>query len=247
MSRHFNVFGALRRANPVSPESLKDPARSAAADALLEAILSEATQDAPPRNLSSVSWHGKDDAQLLNGALRDRDAFGVFYEQHALAVYRWFAYRVQREGTVAAELTGETFAEALRSLPRFEGTAPGSGTSWLFGIARNLARDHHRSRRVRDDARRDLRMPRTSAIDGSFQDAEDRIDSGRLHEKLEEAVAQLSPAQREAVTLRVVDELDYPSIAHATSTTEQAVRLRVSRGLRALRRQLAPATHEEES
>lgn len=204
-----------------------------------------ATQDRASRNLSSVSWDGRDDAELLNGALRDRDAFAVFYRRHAVTVYRWFAYRVEREGALAAELTAETFAEALRSLPTFKGTAPGSGTSWLFGIARNLAKEHHRRRRVRDDARRELGMPRGS-LDGAFQDVEERVDVGRLRARLEESLAELPPAQRTAVTLRVVDELDYPSIALATETTEQAVRLRVSRGLRALRGQLASATKEEE-
>lgn len=199
------------------------------------------------RNLGRVSWEGRDDAELLNGALRDREAFAVFYRQHALPVYRWFAYRVEREGVLAAELTAETFAEALRSLPRFKGTARGTGTSWLFGIARNLARDHHRRRRVRDDARRALRMPRGGCVDESLQDAEERIDSGRLREELERALAELPPAQRQAVTLRVVNELDYPAIARIAETTEQAARLRVSRGLRALRGQLASPMTEGDS
>ncbi len=194
-----------------------------------------------------MSWKGRDDAELLNDALRDREAFGVFYRQHALAVYRWFAYRVEREGTLPAELTAETFAEALRSLPRFQGTGPGAGTAWLFGIARNLAREHHRSRRVRDDARRNLRMPRAGAFDAALEDANDRLDSERLRRRLDEALDALSAAQRRAVTLRVVEELDYHSVADTMATTEEAARLRVSRGLRALRDQLAPATNEEES
>jgi RNA polymerase sigma factor (sigma-70 family) len=190
-----------------------------------------------------VSWNGRDDAELLNGALRDREAFGLFYRQHALAVYRWFACRVESEGTVAAELTAETFAEALGSLPRFSGTAPGSGTAWLFGIARNLAREYHRRRRVRSEARQALGMP--CAADDIFQQADRRIDSARLRTRLEEALAQLPPAQRRAVELRVLDELDYASIARATHSSQQGARLRVSRGLRALRAQLIAPTDEE--
>ena len=198
-----------------------------------------------PRNGRDMSWHRRDDAELLNGALRDREAFAVFYERHAIPVYRWFAYRIKREGTVAAELTAETFAEALRSLPRFRGTSPGSGTAWLFGIARNLAREHHRSRRVRADARRDLGMPRTVDLDGALDDVEDGADALRLREELQRALEQLSPAQREAVELRVLADRDYPEIARATATTEQAARLRVSRGLRRLRDQLAPLPSQE--
>jgi RNA polymerase sigma factor (sigma-70 family) len=205
------------------------------------------TQNGTLGNLRRVSWEGRDDAELLFGARRDREAFAVFYRQHALVVYRWFAYRVEREGALASELTAETFAEALRSLSGFKGTGAGSGTSWLFGIARNLAREHHRTRRVRADARRDLEMPRAGSLDWSLEEAEDRIDVDRLGKELGRALALLPPAQREAVTLRIVDELDYPSIARGTATTEQAARLRVSRGLRALRRQLAAATNKEDS
>lgn len=250
--------GALRRANPVRPECLPDPVRLKTAEALLEAIVTSTTTSAPgasdrdatqtqgPGNLRSVGWEGRTDAELLRGALNDREAFAVFYREHAVALYRWFAYRVERQGTVAAELTAETFAQALQSLPRFKGTLAGSGTSWLFGIARNLAKEHHRSRRVRDDARRDLGMPREGSLDDSLADADDRVDLDLLRLELDRALAQLSPVQRQAVTLRVVNGLDYPSIARATATSEQAVRLRVSRGLRALRAQLASVTNEED-
>lgn len=192
-----------------------------------------------------MSWKRRDDAELLNAAVRDRAAFAAFYDLHAVAVYRWFACRTGREGTVAAELTAETFAEALRSLPRLRGTRAGSGTAWLFGIARNLAREHHRSRRVRDYARRELGMPRLVEPDVALDEAEDRADAVTLRGELERALAQLSPAQREAVELRVIDGRGYPEIARVTDTTEQTVRLRVSRGLRALRDQLAPVPSQE--
>jgi RNA polymerase sigma-70 factor (ECF subfamily) len=204
------------------------------------------TQDVALSNLSGVYWDEQDDAALLRAAMADREAFAVFYRQHALIVYRWFAYRVRSEGTVASELTSETFAQALRSLPRFKGTVPGSGTSWLFGIARNLAREHYRSRRVRDDARRELGMPVLEAVDLGFQEVEDRIDSERLRDALAVALSQLPTAQREAVRLRIVDELDYPAIASATAASEQTARLRVSRGLRALHARLAPDITKED-
>jgi RNA polymerase sigma factor (sigma-70 family) len=48
------------------------------------------------------------------------------------------------------------------------------------------------------------------------------------------ALAELGPEQREAVRLRVVDELGYPAIADRLGISEQAARARVSRGVRAL-------------
>jgi RNA polymerase sigma-70 factor, ECF subfamily len=191
-----------------------------------------------------MPWENLDDAALLRAGVRDREAFGAFYRMHAVTVYRWFVVRVERDVGTASELTAETFAEALRSLPRFRGHAAGDGTAWLFGIARNLAREHHRSRRVRDAARRQLGMPLGSYVE--YDDAEERLDVGLLRGELEVALAHLPDAQREAIWLRVVKELDYPEIAAVTNSSEQAVRLRVFRGLRAMRLRLTPTTSKEE-
>lgn len=180
-----------------------------------------------------------DDATLVRAAAAgDREAFARFYASHAVPVYRYLAWRVGREGTVASELTAETFAEALGSLHRFRGRAPGSATAWLFGIARNLARDHHRHERVRNRARRELGLPLSAYLDDALAESDARIDAERLRMLLDEAIASLPDARRRAVLLRVVDGLDYPEVAAALETSPQAARLRVSRGLRALHQRL---------
>jgi RNA polymerase sigma factor (sigma-70 family) len=51
---------------------------------------------------------------------------------------------------------------------------------------------------------------------------------------LAEALGALPPDQRRAVELRVVDELGYGEIASALAVSEDVVRARVSRGLRAM-------------
>jgi len=186
------------------------------------------------------------DVVLLRASARDRAAFGAFYRMHAVAVYRWFRARVDRDPATAMELTAETFAEALRSLPRFRGGAAGDGTAWLFGIARNLGREYHRSRRVRERARRSLAMPTMSYVDNGFAEVDGRLDAGRLHDALQEALSELPGAQRDAVWLRVVAELDYDDIAAAMQSSKQAVRLHVFRGLRTLRSRLALAMAEKE-
>ena len=49
-----------------------------------------------------------------------------------------------------------------------------------------------------------------------------------------QAYQSLSPDQRDALTLRVVEGRPYPEVASALSCTEQAARARVSRALRRL-------------
>jgi RNA polymerase sigma factor (sigma-70 family) len=55
---------------------------------------------------------------------------------------------------------------------------------------------------------------------------------------LEEALADLTADQREAIVLRVAGDLTYKAIGSRTGCTPAAARIRVSRGLRRLRARL---------
>ena len=93
------------------------------------------------------------DVDLLRAARRDDDAFGALYARWAPELHAWFARRTASVDT-AAELTAETFAQALRGLSSFRGRHPGSGAAWLMGIANNLLRGWYRERRVATDRAR---------------------------------------------------------------------------------------------
>ena len=55
---------------------------------------------------------------------------------------------------------------------------------------------------------------------------------------LEEALADLPEGQREAIELRVLEDLTYESVAGALGTTPASARVRVHRGLTTLRHRL---------
>lgn len=166
-------------------------------------------------------------------ARRDSAAFTAFYRTHADWVYRWLVAQVG-DPAVASDLTAETFAQALVALPRFRGTEPGSGTAWIFGIARNLLRRSYERRRVESKARRRLGMSISAYVPESHEEIDARLDAQALAAELEEALGGLSPELREALELRVVEGLSYEEIATATNATEVNARMRVSRALRTL-------------
>ncbi len=62
-----------------------------------------------------------------------------------------------------------------------------------------------------------------------------RVDGQRAIE----TVRELADDQRDAITARFINDLDYPEIAVAMGCSEQVVRKRVSRGLTELRARLA--------
>ena len=156
----------------------------------------------------------------------DRDDILRLYDAEAVRLRGW----LQRETgnrEVATDLAAETFAQALVSMRRFRG---GDETAWLYGIARNLFFQYRRRARVEDAARRRVGM---SLRDWSEYDEVDERAS--VPNGLAAALGALPPDEREAIELRVVDELEYDDIAARLTITPGAVRMRVHRALRKLK------------
>jgi RNA polymerase sigma-70 factor (ECF subfamily) len=71
----------------------------------------------------------RSDSELLLAARSSSEAFGLFYERHVASVLAFFRRRVSSPEE-AFDLTAETFAAALASVPRFE-PGPEPPRSWL--------------------------------------------------------------------------------------------------------------------
>jgi RNA polymerase sigma factor (sigma-70 family) len=168
------------------------------------------------------------DAELIRAAGSDPSAFGLLYTRHALAVYSWCH---QRLGWAASDLTAETFAQAWLSRDRFRDERRGSALPWLLGIARNVLRETIRHDQVESRARQRLGLPVDLATDDGYAAVEARL-SPRL--ALARALEDLPDHEREALELRVLDELPYDEIAAQLSIRPATARLRVSRALRRL-------------
>ena len=110
----------------------------------------------------------------------------------------------------------------------------GPARAWLFGIAQHLLFGYYRRLEVEDRARRRLGVVLEPALD---DDADARLDAAALRAELSARLARLPDGTREAVLLRVVEQLDYHELARRLGCSNTAARLRVSRGLRELRRE----------
>jgi RNA polymerase sigma-70 factor (ECF subfamily) len=186
-----------------------------------------------------MSEHAKArDAELLSAAKRDPEAFGKLYDRHAARAYGW-ARRAGLGEADALDLVAELFAQAWISRGRFQDPGDGSAAGWLHGIARNLLASRRRRGRIELKARRRLGMPLTAEPDTGAALAE-RLDATASLPALEAAIDELPARHRQAVQMRVVDELDYPELALRLNCTETTARKWVSLGLRFLRQRLLP-------
>jgi len=158
-------------------------------------------------------------------------AFERFYERHADGVLRFLARRTY-EVEVARDLTAETFAQAFRSRRRFRGTTEEEAAAWLYAIARNLLSRYRRTGAVEHKATERLGIALSPLTEADHERVVQLAGLAELRTAVAAEFERLVPDQRDALRLRVVEELPYPEVAARLAISEPTARARVSRGLR---------------
>src|SRR5438105_6457269 len=132
------------------------------------------------------------DAEAIAASRMDPERFADIFDRHFEPIHRYLHRRVGRE--LADDLAAETFAEAFRQRSRYDGSA--DARPWLFGIATNLLRRHHRTERRQLLAYSRSRVE--PAYDG-FDDADARLDALALRRSLSLALSTLRDADRDVL------------------------------------------------
>ncbi len=175
------------------------------------------------------------ETELLRRAQQgDAQAFGSLVERYQRRVVG-VAQAVVHNPDDALELAQETFVRAYENIGKFESRS--SFSTWLYRIAANLAIDFRRreGRHVvlrGEDAEGEIeRIP--SGRGDSFQETA----RGELHQRLTEALGQLTAEHRAVILLREVEGLSYDEISETLDVPRGTVmsRLHYARGrLRAI-------------
>jgi RNA polymerase sigma factor (sigma-70 family) len=125
----------------------------------------------------------------------------------------------------AEDALQETLISALRAYPRLR---PGSNIrAWMLTIAKNKAMDSHRAR---------VRRP---VLVGDVPETPSEDHVPEHDDELWQAVRELPPKQRAAVTLRFVGDLSHTEIAGVLDCSEAAARRSLHEGLTKLREEWA--------
>jgi len=177
---------------------------------------------------------GPDEPFLLARARQgDAAAFEEVVRRYQRRVYG-VALRIVRAHDLADDVAQEAFVRAWRSLERFDLSRPFG--PWICRIAANLAVNHVRSPRAREEGLPDGHAETPSADPGPLGSILD--DEARR--VLDEAVAGLGPDQRAVFVLRAVEEMSYAEIAEALGISQGTVMSRLFRARERLARALAP-------
>jgi len=174
-----------------------------------------------------------DDDSVLIGRAREGNAaaFGILYERHRMSVYRYIAYRTQRQD-VAEDLTSEVFLNAWKAIKRYQERGV-SFRSWLLRLAHNEVVDFYRTRRSETSLPEDgSLMP---ALDGPEGALVLQLDQATLLR----AIHRLNEEWQHLILLRFVEGLSFEEIGVVLGKQSNACRQMQHRALARLRLVLA--------
>jgi RNA polymerase sigma-70 factor (ECF subfamily) len=163
------------------------------------------------------------DSEAVSASLHTPAGFATIFDRHFDAVHAYLQRRVGPD--LAEELSAQTFLVAFDKRGGYDPDQP-DARPWLFGIATNLVRRHHR------DEVRQFRAYARSAEDpvlDAFDGVEARLDASQMRRELVDALAQVPVEELDALLLYAWAELSYPEIASALDVPTGTVRSRLSR------------------
>lgn len=163
------------------------------------------------------------DSDAILASKRSPDGFAAIFDRHFDAVHAYLQRRVGPD--LADELSAQTFLAAFDARGSYDPAQP-NARPWLFGIATNLLRRHHR-----DEVRQFRAYARTAVdpVTDAFDGIEARLDATQMRRELVEALADLPAEELDALLLYAWAELSYPEIACALGIPTGTVRSRLSR------------------
>ena len=164
-----------------------------------------------------------DELLLERAGVGDQAAFLELYERHRLPIFR-FAYRLLGSVEIAEDVTHDCFLSLIRKPQNFR-PERASLRTYLFAAARNLAMKHFRNVDREGTLDELTEEPRISPRQEPLR----RLLDKELSDRVQDAVFNLPPLQREALVLFEYEGLSLNEIANITDSDVGAIKSRLFR------------------
>jgi len=174
-------------------------------------------------------------ADLVTRACQgDQEAFRLIFERYSRPLIS-FIYDQVSNRELAEELTQETFVRAYRGLHTLRTETKLS--TWLFGIAKNVARESLRAR-VRDDRHVDLEDKLVLNLSDRGPVPVKQLLNKELNEVIQNSLALLDEDKRLVFTLKVFQQCSYEEIAEITGFSIPKLKTDLHRARTEMRRRV---------
>lgn len=180
---------------------------------------------------------------LARTAGGDPDALAALYDQTAGLVHA-LALRLCGDGADADEVTVEIFEEVWRKAAQYD-LSRGGVRTWLMVMTRSKSIDRRRSQEVRERHTRalvDSDRPSADLVDRR-DPGDDSIDADRAM-LVSAALAQLAPAQRDAIEASFFKDMTHHQVAETLGVPLGTAKSNIRRGLSQMRAVLSSLEEE---
>ena len=166
----------------------------------------------------------------------DAEAFRLIFERYSRPVIG-FIYDMVNDRGLAEELTQETFVRAYRAIHTMRTETKLS--TWLFGIARNVARESLRAR-ARANSHVDLADKSVMDLSDNKPAPVDGLLNKELNELIRRSLAALDEDNRMVFTLKVLHQCSYEEIAAITGFSLAKLKTDLHRARAEMRKRISP-------
>ena len=174
---------------------------------------------------------------VVDRAMRgDEEAFQLIFTRYGRPILSFIQNMVQNRA-LAEELAQETFVRAYRNLGRLRDASHLS--TWLFGIALNVARESAREHR-RDARRIALDEPASLELESTARRPEGELLDRELNGVIAQALRELDDDKRIVFTLKILHEMSYEEISRITGHSIGKLKTDLHRARLVMRRRIAP-------
>ena len=165
----------------------------------------------------------------------DTQAFERLYDHFFPQVYRYAAFRFQKE--MAEDLVADIFVKVWEKLHTYQERKGVPFAAWLFRIARYEVIDAYRAHRGTEEVPEDLSDPDV------MNHADDGVKRAEKLKVVRDAMDRLPDRFRDVLLLSYMADLPHSEIARTLKMREGAVRVLKFRALEKLEQLLPPEAH----
>jgi RNA polymerase sigma-70 factor (ECF subfamily) len=149
----------------------------------------------------------------------DTEAFDELVTRYRTRIFGMIYNMVHNEQD-AWDLAQDSFLKAWKSIGRFRGKS--SFYTWVYRIVMNVTIDHMRKKQIKgagaefDDAVQLKEIdPAAKTLPKADALPYERMERGELRQKIDNAIAQLSPEHRAVILMKETEDMQYHEIAEA--------------------------------
>jgi RNA polymerase sigma-70 factor (ECF subfamily) len=175
-----------------------------------------------------VGNRDRSDQELMEAYLTgDESAFAQLYQRHSGKIYAFLRKKLDSREEVD-EVFQKVFLKLHKTRKNYNSQYP--LMQWMYVVAKTTLLDHFRlqSRQIETT---DTPLEEMNSIEVSQTHTTETLIEGRDMSALE----GLTTEQKQAIEMRIVDELSYDEIAKALNKSEVNVRQIISRALKRIR------------